>query len=369
MVHEDNMTDIKQFYTQKDIDPEFDYLFYMESYPDVLPFLLDYCLKHKIDDRHRMYFHWHLYGRTLGRFQNKKELINYHKPTLSIRGTKTTNNKLAVITPYFNPCGYKSKEKNYTKFASNVNQFADLFPVELSLDGNFFIEHKNAIRIEGNDRNILWQKEALLNIGLKELPKEYHNVAWVDCDVISNPLGLLEKIEHQLQQYKIIQLFLHVYHLQPNFTRNISTKNRCYCFPGGASGYAWAGRREILDEIKFLDNQVLGMADTIMANTFQNQDFPDYLKHQTDTYNWYHKAKNIVDGSYSYIDTEIDHLYHGQTHNRMYNNRYDSVLGGHNYQKYIVKQNDVWEWQEDAPQCAYNKIKSYFLDRDEDDGL
>lgn len=97
---------------------------------------------------------------------------------------KNIKPKLAVITTFFNPCNYINLKHNYLKFSKKIKDKCDLFTIELSFDGNFFINDENVIHINGDKDNILWQKERLLNILLSKLPKDYTNIAWVDCDIL-----------------------------------------------------------------------------------------------------------------------------------------------------------------------------------------
>ena len=78
-------------------------------------------------------------------------------------------NKLAIITSFFNPYNDISLKYNYLLFSHNIKKYATLFPIELSFDGNFFIEDNNAIRINGDKDNILWQKDEQCVENLKEV--------------------------------------------------------------------------------------------------------------------------------------------------------------------------------------------------------
>ena len=40
------------------------------------------------------------------------------------------------------------------------------------------------ILIQLRGRDVMWQKERLLNLALRALPDECRKVVWVDCDVI-----------------------------------------------------------------------------------------------------------------------------------------------------------------------------------------
>jgi GR25 family glycosyltransferase involved in LPS biosynthesis len=362
-------SEIEKFYQENNVPQDFDYLFYQKVYPDVKQYYQPSC---PVPDRLRLYYHWYLYGKQMGRARNSTELNNFFKPTVNKRQIKSSSSRLGIITTYFNPCGYKALKNNYNRFYNHIKHFGDVFPVELSLDGDFFIQHQNAIRIQGNDRNIMWQKEALLNIGLEYLPKEYQNVAWLDCDIIFLDKHWLTQLHSLLDDFYIVQLFSTVYKNNANNQRITEHTNKSYFFPDGASGYAWAGRREILDEIKFLDTQILGMADTIMAQAFQGQQIQNFLNNQPDSLEWYNKTLSTVEKSCYYLNTEIEHMYHGQDCNKVYtyNDRYVKIFGNENYLETIYKNNDkIWQFKPDSNKETQKSVLNFFKNRQEDDHI
>ena len=287
-----------------------------------------------------------------------------HRSKISRRLVK--NNKLAVITSFFNPSNYSKTKINYSNFSTDICNFADLFPIELSFDNNFFITNKNCIRINGADKNILWQKEALLNIALEQLPKEYTDVAWIDCDVIFQNKDWADKVFEKLRSYKIVQMFNTV---RFNEKEQMISCIKSYCDPNiahmGAFGYAWAGRREVLDEIKFLDNQILGSADMVMGYSFLNRDIPSFRKDSyrdnNYTQQWIDKCKKVIGGSVYYVDNTIQHLYHGSKSNRKYKDRYKINV---NDSDLLKDSNGIWKINNKK---TTDEIVKYFNDRKEDD--
>jgi hypothetical protein len=72
------MESIENFYLSHRVDDDFDEFFYQKSYPNVMDFLCHYCDMHNIDNRHRLFYHYAVYGRKLG--WKKKPKICYAKP-------------------------------------------------------------------------------------------------------------------------------------------------------------------------------------------------------------------------------------------------------------------------------------------------
>ena len=87
------------------------------------------------------------------------------------------------ITCYFNPIGYRTRLANYRIFRERL--IVPLITVELSRDADFHLRPGDAdILVQIKCRDLLWQKERLLNIGLQSLPHDCHTVAWLDCDTV-----------------------------------------------------------------------------------------------------------------------------------------------------------------------------------------
>ena len=284
---------------------------------------------------------------------------------------KPVKNKLAVITSFFNPCDYKRTRKNFIKFFKNISDYADLFPIELSFNNDFFIDNKNCIQIKGNERNILWQKETLLNIVLQNLPKEYTDVAWIDSDIIFENSLWTKKLVDSLNKYKVVQLFGNAHGVfednEPSIIKSLYNLGEASELDLiGKIGLAWAARREVLDKLKFLDNQILGSADMVMSYSFINRNVPNSRRsdcnYNEETQKWCEEAKKEIDCSISYIDTNITHLYHGSKVNRKYKQRYKDL--GKINDKDISKNTDgIWQIDNDD---MLDRIKKYFLSRDED---
>jgi hypothetical protein len=100
-------------------------------------------------------------------------------------------NKLAVITTYYNPCNYKAPLRNYYRFAEGMNRVgAHLYTVELAFrDEPFVLDNDNVIRFRSNE--VMWYKENLTNIALLSIPKEYNFLSWIDADIIFHDSDLV----------------------------------------------------------------------------------------------------------------------------------------------------------------------------------
>ena len=326
-------------------------------------------------------------GRITEDFLTKDELnieiknINKNKVLNTSNRSKDIKPKLAVLTTFFNPMNYINIKYNYKKFSEKLN--CDLFTIELSFDGNFYLEGENIIRIKGEKENILWQKERLLNILLEQIPKEYTNIAWVDCDILFNNQNWVEETNNNLQKYKVVQLYEFANRL--NDQGNIELKSKGIIkrideinkidlnLSLGIPGFAWAIRREIIEELKFLDTQIIGGGDSLMCYSFlgeKNGFVSD--KMNTEWFNcfseWSDKAINLINKSVGYINGEITHLYHGKMINRKYNHRY-LILSENKFNPKTdleIDNNQLWKFKN---KTLSNKLLDYFGNRNEDDNI
>lgn len=315
---------------------------------------------------------------------NKNEIeLDIDINTLSIsKRDEDIEPKLAVITSFFNPMNYTNLKYNYLKFSEKVKEKADLFPIELSFDGNFFIEDDNVIRVSGDEKNILWQKEKLLNIALRNLPKEYTNVAWIDCDVLFENENWSDEINEKLKYYKVLQLYEkakrldekgNIDRLSEGAIKRISRINFVENALFGIPGFAWAMRRESIEKIGFLETQIIGGADALMYYSFfgvkdsvvhdkMNKEWKNvYLK-------WFDKMFNEINNSVNYITGDIIHLYHGKMKNRNYDHRY-KILSEYNFdpeKDLSTSDNGLWEFKNKE---ISEKMSKYFESRNEDDNI
>lgn len=295
----------------------------------------------------------------------------------------TQTPKLAILTTYFNPKNYINLKNNYLEFYKGIKNKSDLFTIELSFDGNFFIENENTIRIKGNSDNILWQKERLLNILLDKIPKEYTNIAWVDCDIIFENENWIVDCNEKLKNYEVVQLYEYANRLNEfgdvelvskGIIKRISEINLIDLnLSKGIPGFAWAIRRETIDKIKFLDTQVIGGGDSLMCYSFlgekngfvSNQMNSEWFDHY---HRWFKLTNRIVNKSVNFVPGNITHLYHGKMQNRKYNDRY-KILTEYNFNPSIdlVKDdNELWKFKN---KDISDRLKIYFDSRNEDDNI
>ncbi|MBF0594293.1 MAG: hypothetical protein HQL22_04930 [Candidatus Omnitrophica bacterium] len=307
------------------------------------------------------------------------------------------------LTTFFNPAGYKNKVDNFRLFRkASKRQGLSLVVVELAFDAvPFSLSGEDAevlIQLRGSSENILWQKEALLNIALKHLPVDCDKVAWLDCDIIFQNEEWVKETALRLEEYVVVQPYADVVRLPYNFHYPANSRILfndslgggnsqgivCASFGSqdnelksfslqGEAGFAWCIRRDALDKFAFYDRMILGGADDFIAyaffhniNSFSKENFliPSYHKSY---FPWFEKVNSCVGGSVGYIDGRILHLWHGELGRRRYVERH-SLLKTHHFDSEVDIKKDpqgIWSWSSEKSNLHHD-VKEYFKARKEE---
>jgi len=307
------------------------------------------------------------------------------------------NKELGIVCCYFNPCHFESRKENFMQFYKNIKFCTDdICVVELSFGSDEFSLPEEMETLKVNSSSILWQKEALLNIGIKKLLSDgYENIAWFDADIAFDNTMWHQDIIDTLKQYKICQTFGKVCKYKWKKVKNGEVySDRLYLHGSaryfkdtgmiyskkGDSGFGWAARSEVLAECNLFDKGIIGGGDALIwygmhynslniaeaCNTHPvfTYDFPDYRLAYID---WCKKWSKAVNGSVGYSYTSLQTMYHGSIKDKKYTDRYD-VLVRHKYDPLSdIKYSDsgTIEWANDKLEL-HKEVSSYFASRNED---
>jgi len=285
-----------------------------------------------------------------------------------------------AITCYFNPVGYESRLANYKTFRESLG--IPLLTVEWSVDGRFDLSESDAeILVQTSSPDLMWQKERLLNIGLRALPDSVELVAWLDCDVIFTRSDWWTAATRELETSSVVQLFSRCIFPGPNartegdqtavgvdsaeslvhLSRQPRTEAALFAqlwgsptghspklwgSPTGHSpklwgspterspkrrrlaGFAWAGRRELLERHGFYDACVFGAGDrAFVCSAFGEQRrakqawlrTPQQERHY---FEWADPFAIDVAGRIGLVEGDLVHLWHGKLENRQHRVRH-----------------------------------------------
>ncbi len=314
---------------------------------------------------------------------------------------------LWAITSFFNPVGYRRRLVNYRRFRGALT--VPLATIELGFNGRWELEEQDAdLLVRVGDGDVMWQKERLLNLLLKQLPPECEYVAWIDSDALFQDREWPQRAVEQLQAVPLVQLFAKLYHLDREENRQI----RMRCRPSAAAdelrgrpafagllesnfvellprhpssasinrarvkpahGMAWAARRELLERHGFYDRCVIGGGDTALGGAAYG--VPEVVvgllrmnADQRDHYSrWASGFHDDVKGQVGALAGEIHTLWHGDIEDRRYSDRQNDLVA-HRFDPTTdirLGADGAWRWASEKP-ALHALLRDYFHNRQED---
>lgn len=303
---------------------------------------------------------------------------------------------LWAIAAYFNPVGYRRRLENYRRFRRSLN--VPLAAVELAYGKSFELRADDAdVLLQLRCRDVMWQKERLLNLALQSLPDECRYVAVLDCDVIMDSDDWGTRACELLEDYPVVQPFVRACdldrdaadHSEP-FSRVVLTTpavavqlaqgvpyQRMVHARGAPrpaiEGMASVVRRELLDAHGFYDACIVGGGTRAMMSAAYGcfDDVPVNWRmnaRQTEHYlAWARRYYAAVRGRIGYINGTIYHMWHGELPNRWSRRRHFGLteFAFDPYSDIAIDESGAWRWSsEKLPMHRY--VREYFESRRED---
>jgi hypothetical protein len=303
------------------------------------------------------------------------------------------------VTAIFNPAGYRSKLTNFERFRAGMARAGlPLLTVELAFgDAPFQLREGDAdklVSLRGGD--VLWQKERLLNVGVRALPADCDKVVWLDADILFEDEAWVAKTARALEQYVVVQPFSRSVRLLPGESsialdalpvgssehqvlhsmafgvahKGLSSLSRYLVH--GHCGYAWAARRSLLAKHGLYDANILGNGDLSTAHTmFGGSRYLKTERLSTDAARhlagWAEPFYDDVRGSVGYLDGTVYHLWHGATASRRYIDRLQ-VLVEHDFDPRLDLAHDggAYRWARAKP--GLHAVCREYFDRRQEDG-
>ena len=249
--------------------------------------------------------------------------------------SRDINKYLDVIIVYYNYCQYQSRYNVSKDFIERYSSHPkiNLYVVELVYgNANFFLtEEDNKNHLQLRTEHPLWHKENLINIGIEKLlPKNWQNVAWIDCNLEFENKDFVEKTLKQLERYDFAQMFSLIKYQSSNKNddKTESFKSLIYSISGtnydisSKPGGAWACTKEGYNKIGKLFDKSLCESDCVLAQAlglkknyyFNNKKNVKYLEY-VDQY-----VKKIINQNItvSYANNIVIYYWHGNQENRSY---------------------------------------------------
>ena len=313
-------------------------------------------------------------------------------PTVTPAPTYTATDDLWVITTYFNPGGYRTKRENYDRFRERINGRIPLLTVECAFgDAGFELPPARSV-VQVRGRDVMWQKERLLNVALERLPASCANVAWLDADVTFENGDWAREAVLRLAHCPVLQLFDRAVRLPRGALADDGTAE---AYPGfaavaardpnrllsgdfaahGHTGFAWAARRAVLAGRGFYDACIAGSGDHMMAHAFAGDWTSACVDRIIGTANrhcsyfvaWSKGIYQRVRANVGFVPGSVLHLWHGEVRDRRYvdRNRELAAFGFDPARDIRVGASGCWEWASTKPEL-HRWARDYFGQRRED---
>lgn len=314
-----------------------------------------------------------------------------------INGVADPGGRLWAITSYFNPARYRRRFANYHAFRAGLG--VPLATIELSFDGSFQLQASDAdLLVQICGRDVMWQKERLLNHLLPLLPDACREVVALDCDLVFCGSDWAAQVSAALCGAALVQPFRRVWHLPadagPGHAAahgSVAAEALASAIAAGRSahevlgramdrnpgaptpGFAWAAGRDLLERHGFYDACIIGGGDTALASAAfgawdHAMDFHCLNQRQRDRYfAWAEAFHREVRGSVSCLDGDLFHLWHGTIAERRSRQRHQGLAGFafDPWKDVAVADSGCWQWASDKPELhAY--VRDYFFSRKED---
>jgi hypothetical protein len=292
---------------------------------------------------------------------------------------------LWVITTYYNPCRYKSRRDNFDTFAFSMRSSGiSLLVVECAFGDEPFELPESLDVVRVRSASLLWQKERLLNLAASWLPRECKYVVWADCDVLHNNADWAVDTARLLQDHAVVQTWQTCVRLvKGNHLTEKPNRVPSFCAvvgndPAlvdsgsfdrhGHTGYSWAMRRELFDNVGLYEHAVCGTGDHFVAHALCN-DHGFCIRHAFDNderqmqhlKEWSDHFYRATGGSFAVVPGEILHLWHGDLINRRYALRMHEItrLGFDPYVDVVARPGQPLEWH---PTMDKPALKAYFAE-------
>lgn len=284
---------------------------------------------------------------------------------------------LAVVTCHWNPAGWQSLRRNYLRFLHEMKWWnIPTFAVEVAYDGQDFASDDAWIQVRGNDRNVIWQKERLINLAAERLPERFDKVAWIDADILLLDPQWESRLRNELELSPVVQLW-NRWHCADRLGRVgeilecVGDLSQRYirgelCSPGGA----WAARREVFP---LYDRHIVGSGDAMCMEAWVGMDKSRCLRRCTpamaeDFSAWGEAAHAKVQGDIACLPGDAVHLYHGTRADRQYVDRWQPVIdAGFDPREHVeVDSSGLLAWTDAAPPELVEWVRGYFASRNED---
>jgi len=283
--------------------------------------------------------------------------------------------KSAVITCFFNWCGFAAPQRNLRRFLrlmarDNVPVFGVEAVVsgQLSITGN--IPGWRSVIVDPDQR--LFIKEALLNLAVEDVPEEYRGLIWLDADVWFEDPHWFPRTRALLNAAGVVQPFDAAYwtdatgdvvQTRPAVLARLPEKYNL--LHTGHTGFGMGFRRDIWEEVGGLYPWcVTGAGDACAAAAVLGLEHEIGLRvpaEMVGDYNaWRARMRTAVlkHGGVAAVPGKVIHEFHGEKKNRQYGERHSLMA--------LATNPTMKSGVPSAGDALADAVMEYFQNREED---
>lgn len=300
------------------------------------------------------------------------------------------DNTLYVIGVISNPLRYHSRYRLYREWKKEMEETPNVKVVTCEVafgDRHHEVtDPMNPFDLQLRAHQELWHKENQINLAVRLLPHNWKYVCWADTDIHFCDKHWAQEALHQLQHYDLIQPWRDCLDLGPFGNVLQHFQSFCYIHQLGVrkqthpsqpykyahSGFAWACTRRFWENTKgLMDRCIVGSADHHQAWASINQVQHSVHGHMPDAFKryareWQRDAFHVTQGHLGFVNTRIEHMFHGPKNRRGYRERWQIFID-HQFDPYQDLRYDSQGLLQLVGKPALEEdIRRYFRSRHED---
>ena len=300
---------------------------------------------------------------------------------------------LHVVVPINNYVRYRRRYELFVEFCRHMETIPGvvLYVVEVALGERPFMatrkDHPRHLQLRTQD--IMWHKENMINLMVKQLPRNWKYVAWIDGDVHFNNPNVAYETIHKLQSHEVVQMFQSAVNLGPDGQVHSHHDSFCYQYQKNGytvphdfrkykvwhPGFAWACTRKAWNDMGgLIDFAILGAADHHMALALVGHVDLSRPGNINEAYKrklrlWQDRVERpgAIQRNIGFTSGSLIHSWHGRFQDRKYVERW-AILSQCDYNPDTDIKVD-WQglYQFDMPKHRLRDLlRMYFLERNED---
>jgi len=278
---------------------------------------------------------------------------------------------ILCIIPYYDFVGGNDTliPNHYQGMERLQKQGVDTLGIEAVYNNEPRLSSNNTVQFHVSD--ILWYKESLVNLAMKNFHTKYKYLMWIDSGFLLDN-DWVDKSIAELEKYPLVQCFSHGVWLDTNNRETRSTNGIGYANTlgniGGASpGGAWIMRSEIYHDDFLYDKNLVGGGDAAWALPLFEHEYPAQLcspQHYHDYMSWV-DSNETMQLDCSFITGCFYHLWHAHTENRRHSQRHELLMKhGYNPARHIgYDENGLIEYSDKLPPGLSEDVSAFFVYR------